>query len=862
MHISRSTALLSFAGLLSQPLLAQDPEAVVRTYLLDNRAKLGLSADDVEQWRVTDRSTSRTSGTTFIYIQQTANGLPVHNAVANFAVRDGRVLHVGNRLITDLSNKVGNSIPAMDAAQALRKAASQLGLHTSGAVTVLRTLDDGTLELSTSGIAHDPIKARLIYQPVGDGRVLLAWDITIRSLNGHNWWHLGVDASSGAILRNNDYIVECAFPKDAGLLRRMDDQGCMSPSPAAAPPAPDGYNVFAMPVESPNHGSRTMVSDPADSEASPFAWHDTNGATGAEYTITRGNNVHANEDFDNDDQPGYSPDGGVSLEFDFPLDFAQNPSGYLDASITNLFYWNNIMHDVWYRYGFDEESGNFQANNYGEGGDGDDYVIAEGQDGGGTNNANFASPPDGENGRMQMYNWSDGGSSDNLTINSPAEIAGVYNSPDAIFGPGIPPTPLTADVVLVVDDGAPVNDGCGVLLDPASFVGKIALVDRGGCNFTIKVQAVQDAGAVGAIVINNVAGAPINMGGTSSTITIPSVMVSQADGALIRDMLADGPVNATLQGSVTERDGCLDSGVIAHEYGHGISIRLTGGPGNSDCLQNAEQMGEGWSDWVGLMLTIESGDAGSDVRGIGTFANGQAVTDDGIRPAPYSTSFGVNNYTYSATNNTNSISEPHGIGFVWCTMLWDMTWALIDQYGFDPDRYTGTGGNNVAMHLVIEAMKLQPCGPGFVDGRDAILAADSALYEGANHCLIWQAFARRGLGFSADQGSNESRTDQVQAFDLPAECINIGLAEDLYHRGISVLPNPANDEVLIRLDHGFEETLLIDLLDVKGRTLSSTMVRPGSIAHTLDIAQWSAGLYVLRFRSGTFDQRERLLIVN
>ena len=57
--------------------------------------------------------------------------------------------------------------------------------------------------------------------------------------------------------------------------------------------------------------------------------------------------------------------------------------------MTNLFYWNNLFHDVLYRYGFDEASGNFQANNYGRGGLGGDYVRAEAADGAGTNNANF-----------------------------------------------------------------------------------------------------------------------------------------------------------------------------------------------------------------------------------------------------------------------------------------------------------------------------------------------------------------------------------------------------------------------------------------------------------------------------------------
>ena len=74
------------------------------------------------------------------------------------------------------------------------------------------------------------------------------------------------------------------------------------------------------------------------------------------------------------------------------------------------------------------------------------------------------------------------------------------------------------------------------------------------------------------------------------------------------------------------------------------------------------------------------------------------------------------------------------------------------------------------MALVIEGLKLQPCNPGFVDGRDAILQADQMLYGGANECLIWQVFAARGLGYSADQGSSNSRSDQTESFDLPAAC--------------------------------------------------------------------------------------------
>jgi hypothetical protein len=102
-------------------------------------------------------------------------------------------------------------------------------------------------------------------------------------------------------------------------------------------------------------------------------------------------------------------DGGPGLTFDFPLDLADHPHEYVEAATTNLFYWGNTAHDLFYKYGFDEESGNFQANNHDRGGVGGDYVRCEAQDGGGTNNANFSTPAnDGGTPRMQMYLWNVG----------------------------------------------------------------------------------------------------------------------------------------------------------------------------------------------------------------------------------------------------------------------------------------------------------------------------------------------------------------------------------------------------------------------------------------------------------------------
>lgn len=763
-------------------LLSQNPSTVVQQFLDKNHVEQKLTKQDITNWKITNQHTSNTSGVTHLYIQQEHQGIPVSNGVANFALKEGKVVSMGNRLVARLSQKANYTTPAINPVQAIQSAAKQLKLNTPTGLKALEPISKHHFIYNTGGISKENIPVRLMYHAVSDAEVKLVWDLSIYTLDANNWWSVRIDAQTGDLIDQNDWVVHCNFEHSpfSKCNNKSHQSVLKTPADFNAPETmmqPDQYTVFALPLESPSHGTRSIVTNPADTLASPYGWHDTNGAAGAEHTITRGNNVFAYDDAADNNAPGFSPDGGAVLEFNFPYNGSANPNTYQPAAITNLFYMNNMMHDIWYRYGFDEAGGNFQFNNYGRGGTADDHVFAEAQDGGGTNNANFATPPDGFNPRMQMYLWnSAGGAGGNyLDVNSPAGIAGSYNASDAGFGPGLPATPITADLALVEDNTAPINDGCEAIVNAAALAGKIAVIDRGNCSFVIKVEAAQNAGALAVIIINNVAGAPFQMGGASNNITIPSIMIEMGDGASIKAQMASGTVNATISNGGAPsnvKDGDLDNGIIAHEYGHGISTRLTGGANNANCLSNSEQMGEGWSDWFGLMLTIEPGDLGSDVRGIGTYASNQAVTGQGIRPAPYSTDFAVNPYTYGNSNNAGQISEPHGVGFIFATVLWDLSWALVDEYGGtpDPDLYNGTGGNNIAMNLVIEGLKLQPCNPGMVDGRDAIILADQMLYNGIHKCLIWEVFANRGFGFSADQGSPASRSDQVEAFDLPPAC--------------------------------------------------------------------------------------------
>jgi PA domain/FlgD Ig-like domain len=131
-----------------------------------------------------------------------------------------------------------------------------------------------------------------------------------------------------------------------------------------------------------------------------------------------------------------------------------------------------------------------------------------------------------------------------LVVTAPPGIAGTYQAAAASFGAALTTTGVTAPVVLGVDASAPVNDGCSALTNAASVAGKICLLDRGTCAFTLKADAAQAAGAVGLIIANNAAGI-LSPGGTDPTVTIPVVMITQTDGNTIKAQLGTG-VTATI----------------------------------------------------------------------------------------------------------------------------------------------------------------------------------------------------------------------------------------------------------------------------------------------------------------------------
>lgn len=864
---------------------AQSQNEQIQRYLTNNHQKLGLSRQDIADWFVESEASSSTTNINNYYVKQRYKGIEIFNAVTNFSVKNGEVINVGNRFIADVAAKINTQTPVLSVTDGLLKAQTHLKVPAFSS-QIATKISDKEYKLTNGTLTDDPVSAELVFQQMEDASLRLAWDYTFYTSDYKHLWSVRIDAVNGAMLENFDLVLSCNFGdanhKEHNHTMNFSSKAFKDAS-ALAQVQGGSYRVYPYNVESPNHGNRELLVSPHNALASPYEWHDTNGVAGPEFTTTRGNNVWAKEDIaGNNATTGASPNGGLSLTFDFPYGgTGVAASTYTSAATTNLFYMNNIMHDIMYQYGFNEANGNFQQNNYGRGGTvtfNGDPVLADAQDGSGTNNANFSTPVDGQSPRMQMYLWNVGPRPNFFRINSPASLAGAYFAVDNNFTSGhvaVPAAPagITADLALF-DDGVPDNaDACTAAINGAQLAGKIVLVRRGSCDFVNKVMFAQNAGAVAVIVVNNLDEYMV-MGGANAGITIPAILVSQSVGNAIIAGMQSGAVNTTLSYEAVNfvnSDGDFDNGVISHEYGHGISSRLTGGPAAANCLTSTEQMGEGWSDFFAYLLQIKAGDSPVAGKGIATFLAGQPTNGVGIRQYKYSTDFGINPLTYGDTNGLSYTDQNgtlrvdvHAVGTVWATMLWDLTWAYINKYGYDPNIYTGTGGNNKVLRLIIDALKLQPCNPSFVSGRDAIIAADQATTGGQNYCMIWDVFARRGLGVHASAGMNSgvaAISDQVEDFTTPPQGPNCTMAVDYFENKdmIKVYPNPSNGTFNVFIGN-YTGKVSLQVFDINGRNVYSQKVEDFNVEKTINLKGLQSGMYILKVEGDNLNHTQKVIL--
>jgi len=581
-------------------LSSHDPYRVTKAFLNDHPDVFGHDASVLTNAVVTRDYVWKNNGLRTTVWEQQLDGIPVFEAtIQSHVTQNGELVNLSSRFVPDPARTAGAHSPELTAVQAEAGAAQSFG--------------------ETNQILAE-MAPKLLWLPMDAATLRLCWDVTLTVKSRGETFRVLVDAQTGEVL-----VRRCLTTYLSTASYRVFTSD--SPSPFSP-----GWSTLV--TNQPPTVSRTLVTiDALSTNASPDGWLPDGS------TETLGNNVDAHTDRNADNLPDLPrPQGTVARVFDFPLDLASHPTNSSAASVVQLFYWCNWMHDRLYDLGFDEAAGNFQTDNYGRGGVGGDAVQADGQDGSGVNNANMTTLPDGIAPRMQMYLWN---------------------------------------------------------------------------------------------------------------------------------------------GATPNRDGDLDAEIVLHEYTHGLSWRLVGGGVGISALQTSG-MGEGWSDFYALALLSEAGDDPNGCYALGAYTGhlfgGQPESYYfGIRRYPYSTDLKKNPLTFGhisqmvydgsiprnptmTSTQQQSPAEVHNLGEVWCSALWEVRAQLIATHGF-------VTGNQLALQLVTDGMKLAPPNPNFLQARDAILQADLVDNGGTNHNTLWTAFAKRGMGFSATCLDSSTTANAVEAFD-------------------------------------------------------------------------------------------------
>ena len=167
-----------------------------------------------------------------------------------------------------------------------------------------------------------------------------------------------------------------------------------------------------------------------------------------------------------------------------------------------------------------------------------------------------------------------------------------------------------------------------------------------------------------------------------------------------------------------------------------------------------------------------------------------------------------------------------------------------------------TNGSTKVLQLVTDGLKLQECSPTFVSGRDAILAADLATTGGADKCMIWDVFARRGLGVNASAGLKTNINDQVESFEVPAECV---LATNDVNAGkaLSIYPNPAKNEFFLKSAQNTLGKLNVEIFDATGKLVSSQKISGTDAVNTQALVN---GVYVVKVTGLGVNYSSKLMI--
>jgi hypothetical protein len=365
---------------------------VARSWIAQNRAAFGLAAGDVGALAVTRDHVLPGTGTHVVDFEQTAGD--VQGAAGGRLVvavtADGRVLSYAG----DPARSVGGLAAeyALSPAQALDRVAAKLAPGV--AFTPAASGTQAGYDLFARGPFATVQRVKKVAFLTADGARPAYSVLFAPALDDVS--DVIVDGATGEVLHRRSLVAH----ESEGLVFEN------------FPGAPQG-------------GTQVLRSFGPTPE-SPGGWTDPSGLTGAGGPTTFGNNANTYANYSNFLAPADEGPRPVSPTSQFDYAYTANwqrskgqalPPSYvmdLDPAATNLFYQHNRIHDEYYDLGFTETAGNFQINNFGKGGQGEDPVLglvhAGAASGGaptytGRDNAYFSTLPDGLPSWSGMFLW-------------------------------------------------------------------------------------------------------------------------------------------------------------------------------------------------------------------------------------------------------------------------------------------------------------------------------------------------------------------------------------------------------------------------------------------------------------------------
>jgi hypothetical protein len=785
-------------------------EAAARLHMLRYRDELGLSEEAIEGLRLQNEH-KLPAGAAIYQFTQHVHDLPVFQSRAKL-VLDGRknLISLANGLAPSWLTVPGAAEFKLSGERALIRAyvASGGPELLLGAIreSIARANDFNVYKLTTPvgdlGIVDASTRKVMFAE---ETQLVSAYQVEITTRSPQTFenqsYRYVIAADDGRVLYRasitaNEAFNYRVFADTTGLKTPMD--GPIKDATPHPTSIPDGFQpAWAESVLVPMEG---------------FNKH-TDPWLPADATYSFGNNVRAYSDRNQANAFIFTTGSGFQDGADFraettapkTFDRIYNPmlkpdasEDQIKASVTQVFYVTNWLHDYFYDSGFDEASGNGQEDNLGRGGQAADPLLVEAQDsadGGRANNANMSTPGDGSSPRMQMYVWT-GTPNTQLATNPPLQIDDAVGS--ASFGPQkfdlkMGELVLSKDGSTQIPAGA-TGAGMGSETDacqrPTNVMGKIAVVDRGVCNFANKVTNAQTAGAIAVLLINNAAGhtAP-NLATQAQGVTIPVLTMSLEDGQRLKARLLEGPLQVMtfMRGEEIGRDGSIDSTVVAHEWGHYLHMRLQDGQS-----QQYGGMSEGWGDFNSLFMVVREGDRfpgrAFPMAQYAAAGFGSRAAYFGIRRAPYSVEYTINPFTFGHIrteadlpkdgpvqgSEDDPMNEVHVVGEIWAQTLFDVYVNILES-GAAAGRKFDENKRRMADYMVA-ALKAAPDDPTFVEQRDAFMSVARAMVamdptRQADVQAMARGFAKRGLGAGAVAPPKRSTSlnEAVESFVVLAD---------------------------------------------------------------------------------------------